>query len=205
MAIGADVDPKKLLDQLSRAAGPIKAAVLCGIGLAVVGLYWVTLHGGVSKQRTVLERQLASVESQIAEARAVASNLSAFQEQRERLRRQLDEAIQQLPNSADLPVLLTDINSLGKKSGLEMHKFRPTGEVDRGFYAEVPIEVKFFGAYHDIGVFFDRVARLSRIVNVTSLNMKLSEYQGETPRLEVSGVATTFKFVDRASETAGGE
>jgi Tfp pilus assembly protein PilO len=56
-----------------------------------------------------------------------------------------------------------------------------------------------------VGVFFDRVARLSRIVNVTEVTMKLADYQGETPRLEVSGVATTFKFVEKASQTAGGE
>jgi type IV pilus assembly protein PilO len=102
-------------------------------------------------------------------------------------------------------VLLTNINSLGKKSGLEIKTFRPTSEIDRGFFAEVPIELEFFGAYHDIGIFFDRIARLSRIVNVTELDMKLSSYRGETPQLEVSGIATTFKFVDRAQkQNAGG-
>jgi len=204
MAIGESIDAKQLLEQLGRAPTAARYAALAGVVAAVVALYWLTLYGGTSKQLAVLERQVTDVETQLVEARAVASNLSSFEEQRAKLQARLEKALQKLPNSAELPVLLTDINSLGKKSGLEIHRFKPITEVDRGFYAEVPIELEFYGAYHDIGMFFDRLARLSRIVNVSELDMKFADYRGETPRLKVTGKATTFKFLDSGNGSAGG-
>ncbi len=205
MAIGEGLDPQKLLENLERLPTPAKLGVLGGLALVVVGLYWFTLYGSQRTQLKDLTAQLTKVESQISEAKAVASNLKSFQEEQERLHAELDAALRQLPNSSELPVLLTNINSLGKKSGLEIKTFRPMREIDRGFFAEVPIELEFYGAYHDVGVFFDRISRLSRIVNVTELDMKLDKYRGETPQLQVSGIATTFKFVERDTvPTAGG-
>ncbi len=205
MAIGESLDVQKLLEKLERLPTPVKLGVLAGLALVVVVLYWFTLYGSQRTQLKGLEAQLTEVESQIAEAKAVASNLKSFQEEQERLHAELDAALRQLPNSSELPVLPTNINSLGKKSGLEIKTFRPMREIDRGFFAEVPIELEFFGAYHDVGVFFDRISRLSRIVNVTELDMKLDKYRGETPQLEISGIATTFKFVERDTvPTAGG-
>ena len=205
MAIGEGLDPQKLLEKLERLPTPVKLGVLAGLALVVVALYWFTLYGSQRTQLKGLEAQLTTVESQISEAKAMASNLKSFQEEQERLHAELDAALRQLPNSSELPVLLTNINSLGKKSGLEIKTFRPMREIDRGFFAEVPIELEFYGAYHDVGVFFDRISRLSRIVNVTELDMKLDKYRGETPQLQISGIATTFKFVERDTlPTAGG-
>ncbi len=204
MAIGEGLDPQKLLEKLERLPTPAKLGVLGGLALVVVGLYWFTLYGSQRTQLKDLTAQLTKVESQISEAKAVASNLKSFQEEQERLHAELDAALRQLPNSSELPVLLTNINSLGKKSGLEIKTFRPMREIDRGFFAEVPIELEFYGAYHDVGVFFDRISRLSRIVNVTELDMKLDQYRGETPQLQVSGIATTFKFVERDTVPSAG-
>ena len=205
MAIGENLDVAKLLEKLERLPASARVGVLAGVTVVVVAIYWFTFYGGQRTQLVKLQTQLTKVESQISEAKAVASNLKSFQEEQERLHDELDTALRQLPNSAELPVLLTNINSLGKKSGLEIKTFRPMRELDRGFFAEVPIKLEFYGAYHDIGVFFDRISRLSRIVNVTELDMKLDSYRGETPQLEVSGIATTFKFVDRPPQNAGGE
>lgn len=204
MAIGEDFDPKQLLTQLERLPAGARFGILAGVAAVIVGIYWFALFSGSRQQLARLQTQLTGIETQIVEAKAVAANLSSFKAKQEELKAELKEALRQLPNSSELPVLLTDINSLGKKTGLEIQKFKPTGEVSRGFYAEVPIQLRMFGRYHDVGVFFDRVSRLSRIVNVTELAMEISDDRGENPTLEVSGVARTFRFVDDDA-SAGGE
>ena len=204
MAIGEDLDVKKILEQIDRLPAPARFGILAGVAAVLVALYWFTLFSGTRQNLDRLKAQLTQIESDIVEAKTVASNFQSFQEKQKELEGELRTALQQLPNSSELPVLLTDITSLGKKSGLEIHQFRPSGEVQRGFYAEVPIALKLYGAYHDIGIFFDRLAHLSRIVNITELAMKLSEYRNDTPRLEVTGVATTYFFVD-PKPPAGGE
>lgn len=203
MAIGEDLDAKKILEQIERLPPAARFGVLGGIAAVIVALYWFTLFSSTRNSLARLKTQLTQIESDIVEAKTVASNLKSFQEKQEELKAELKVALLQLPNSSELPVLLTDITSLGKKSGLEIAHFRPSGEVQRGFYAEVPIALRFFGAYHDIGVFLDRLSRLSRIVNITDLDMKLSEYRNETPRLEVTGTAKTYFFVDSSSSAGG--
>ena len=204
MAIVEGLDAKKILEQIDKLPVPARFGILAGVAAVLVAVYWFTIFSSTRQNLGRLKTQLTQIESDIVEAKTVASNLTSFQEKQKELEGELRTALQQLPNSSELPVLLTDITSLGKKSGLEIHQFRPSGEIQRGFYAEVPIALKLYGAYHDIGVFFDRLSKLSRIVNITELGMKLSEYRNDTPRLEVTGVATTYFFVD-VSRPAGGE
>ncbi len=204
MAIAEGLDAKKILEQIDRLPAPARFGILAGVAAVLIAVYWFTIFSSTRQNLASLKTQLTQIESDIVEARTVASNLTSFQERQKELEAELRTALQQLPNSSELPVLLTDITSLGKKSGLEIHQFRPSGEIQRGFYAEVPIALKLYGAYHDIGIFFDRLAHLSRIVNITELAMKLSDYRNDTPRLEVTGIATTYFFVDM-STPAGGE
>ncbi len=204
MAVGEGLDAKKILEQIDKLPAPARFGILAGVAAVLVAVYWFTIFSSTRQNLGRLKTQLTQIESDIVEAKTVASNLTSFQEKQKELEVELRTALQQLPNSSDLPVLLTDITSLGKKSGLEIHQFRPSGEIQRGFYAEVPIALKLYGAYHDIGIFFDRLAKLSRIVNITELAMSLSEYRGDTPRLEVTGIATTYFFVDVTTQ-AGGE
>ena len=92
-------------------------------------------------------------------------------------------------------VLLTDISGLGKKSGIEIKEFRRRDEVNRGFYAEVPIDLELSGEYHHIARFFDLLAGLRRIVNMGSINMSVSRDSMEATVLRAKGTATTFRFV----------
>src|SRR5690606_2136412 len=131
------------------------------------------------------------------EVRAIVSNLAAFEQELADLEQQLKTALRQLPDSKELPVLLTDITSLGKDAGLEFRLFKPKEEVPRDFYAEVPIEIEFSGTYHDIARFFDKVSKLPRIVNVSRMNMTIADTDMGATILNVKGEATTFRFIEQ--------
>lgn len=197
------LDAEQLLDQLSRLPGAARIAVLAAVAGLVVGVYLFVLHGGQRDALAASQGQLAVVQAKIVEARAVAANLKSFETQRSALQAELEQALQRLPNEKELAVLLTDISSLGKKSGLEIRSFRPGAEANRGFYAEVPIAIELYGSYHEVAVFFDRLSRLSRIVNITQLNMAPESANGTSNKLKVKGVAATFRFVEEPVAVAG--
>ncbi len=201
MAIEEKLNISVPLEQMARLPAAVRALVLVGVAVAVLCVYGFTLYSGISKRATSLEAQLTQLQSKIAESRAVASNLKSFEEKQQELRAELEIALRRLPNEKELPVLLTNMSSLGKKSGLEIRSFRPSDEVNRGFYAEVPINIEFLGRYHEAGIFFDRLSRLSRIVNITELKMSVADPKSLTPVLSVKGVATTFRFVDQTPES----
>ena len=212
MAIGEKFDAQQLMQKFDRLPAVGRYGILAGVTLAVVALYLMLFFGSDQKALHALQVKRAKVEQDIQAAKAVANNLESFKKKREELQEQLKAALEKLPESSDLPALLTNITGLGKKSGLEIQTFKQGRKIDRGFYSEQQIQLEFSGAYHDIGLFFDRVASLSRIVNLSDLTFTVDGETGETPILKVKGTAATFYFNDSskgadpsATKTAGGE
>jgi hypothetical protein len=117
--------------------------------------------------------------------RAIVANIAAFEQEIAEMEKRLKQALRQLPDSKELPGLLTDVSSLGKDAGLEFTAFRPRDEIAKDFYAEVPIEVEFSGDFHDIARFFDKVSKLPRIVNVSQLQMEIAGQEFGSTRLKV--------------------
>jgi type IV pilus assembly protein PilO len=130
----------------------------------------------------------------------VAANEQAVRDEIAALEKKLTVALRQLPDSKELPVLLTDVTSLGKNAGLEFRAFRPQQEIRKAFYAEVPIDIEFSGNFHDIATFFDQLARLPRIVNISELEMSIKKETSTSTLLAVEGKATTFRFVEPEPE-----
>jgi len=214
MAFTDNLSPQQVLEKLDRLPPFARYGILVGVALSVVGLYLMLFFGGDQTALRALETKRAKIEQSIQAAKAVASNLESFKRKREELQEQLKAALEKLPESSDLPALLTNITGLGKKSGLEIQTFRQGKKIDRGFYSEQQIELQFSGAYHDIGLFFDRIASLSRIVNLSDLTFTVESETGEIPLLSVKGIAATFYFNESSTgavtdatkpKTAGGE
>jgi type IV pilus assembly protein PilO len=185
--------------KLPRAYRMAAIPVLCGL---VLGLYGWLFYKPANLQLQAVEAQERELQRKVSEVRAIVANLAAFEKELSDLEQKLKLALRQLPDSKELPVLLTDITSLGKDAGLEFKLFRPKPEVVRDFYAEVPIEIEFSGSYHDIARFFDKVSKLPRIVNVNRMNMKLANADSGSTVLSVRGEATTFRFIEQQATPA---
>lgn len=167
-------------------------------GLFFYLIYWPNLE--------VLKKKKAEVEvleRQVRELRMVAANMKRFQAEAAKLREELQVAITQLPTSKEIPSLLSNISQLGKDSGLEFLLFKPVGEINKDFYAEIPVEIRVKGAYNNVAIFFDKVGKLPRIVNISDVSMDSAKEVLGRWEINTSCTATTFKFVDKeASELA---
>jgi type IV pilus assembly protein PilO len=184
------------LDKLGRLPRAYRVALLPAIAIAVVAAYAYFLYMPAKASLDRSREQYLQAQRKLSEVRSVAANEEAVKAEIEVLERKLAVALRQLPDSKELPVLLTDITSLGKNAGLDFRAFRPQAEVRRDFYAEVPIDIEFVGRYHDIAMFFDEVARLPRIVNIGRLDMTIASQSSTDTVLSVKGNATTFRFAE---------
>ncbi len=127
--------------------------------------------------------------------RARASNRAAFEARLEDLAGKLKQALKELPNDREIPGLLSEIDGLARKSGLDVRKFQPLPEVVHEYYAEVPVQIVMDGGYHEVGIFFDRVSKMSRIVSVADIDMGSPNLSGEEISLTVSGKVVTYRFL----------
>ena len=188
------------LERLAKVPRAYRLALLPVIAIVVGGLYTWLLYLPKAGELEGLRGQQLQLQRRLNEVRSVAANVGKFEQEIAALERKLKVALRQLPDSKELPVLLTDVNTLGKNSGLEIKAFRPGAEVKRDFYAEVPIEIEFVGKFHDIATFFDEVSKLPRIVNVSELGIRIMEESSVETVLKVTGEAVTFRFLEESAQ-----
>lgn len=178
---------------------PTKQKILILVLIAIVeaaALVWF-LYLPKHKELTGLKVQLSKLQGEIDEKTRIANNLPKLKAEYEQLNRELDQALTELPNSKEIPSLLTSITALGKSAGLDFLVFRPKAEAAKDFYAEVPVDIVVSGSYFSVANFFASVATLPRIVNIT--NVAFSDVKNVNNRMmtKVNCLATTFRFLDK--------
>lgn len=177
------------------------AIVAAAVLALVVGNYFVVISP-LETKIAALDNQINKLDAQLVQKKAIARDLTRYRVEVERLKQRLNEALTLLPNEAEIPELLQKIASLVEQSDLQMKKFEPQSEQAAGFYAKIPVKMQIAGNYHSIAVFFDKVAKLARIVNVTDLKFAKPKVENKRVVLDAEFLATTFKFVERGPQAA---
>jgi type IV pilus assembly protein PilO len=149
------------------------------------------------EQLNQLKAEHSKLQADIDEKTKIVNNLPRIQKEYNDLTAELEKALTELPNSKEIPSLLTTITSSGKSAGLDFLVFRPRPEVAKDFYAEVPVDITVYGSYYSVANFFAAVANLPRIVNIT--NVDFGEVKNVNNRMmtKVTCLATTFRFLDK--------
>jgi type IV pilus assembly protein PilO len=165
--------------------------------LAVVfGSYWYFVYSGRRAEVVSVQQKITTLRHQRDDKQKLVANMAELQQTVRELGAQLKQAEAQLPDSKEIPDLLSSISSAGRDSGLEVVSFRQRSEQLKDFYAEVPVEVTVRGNYHQVATFFDRVGQLDRIVNVGDIAIQGPKRQGDEMMVDTACSAVTFRFLD---------
>ena len=168
--------------------------ICVGVFLILGGGFFYLIYMPRSGKVSELKTNYEEIENKLVKARASAKNLKRFRKQFEEAQVKFRLALQLLPDKKEIPNLLEGISNSGKDSGLEFISFTPGQEVSKDFYAEIPVNITVNGGYHNLAMFFDRVARLSRIVNILNISIRApKEAEGV---LNATCVATTYRFLE---------
>lgn len=169
------------------------------LGALWAGFFWWS-YLPQSEQIERLRGELKKAQGELERLRRVEQDLRAFKKEFKEVEAKFIQALQLLPDKQEIPSLLASISKLGADSGLEFLLFQPQQEIPRSFYAEIPLKVEVSGQYHNVAAFFDRVSKLSRIVNIGSVTMTPAKRQGEDVVLTTGCTATTYKFIESPPE-----
>jgi type IV pilus assembly protein PilO len=131
-----------------------------------------------------------------------ANKLQDFQREVALLEVKLETLKRILPPEKETPDLMRKVQSLAAQSNLGIKKFTPGATVKKEFYEEWPISMDVGGSYHNLGIFFDRVGRLSRLVNVGNIKIASRTEQSVSNTITASCVATTFVYIETPPPTA---
>ena len=124
-----------------------------------------------------------------------AVNLDLYVQQLSEIDRSFGALLKQLPNKSEVEALLVEINQSGMGRGLQFELFKPGQEVVKDFYAELPINVRLTGSYHDFGAFAGDISKLSRIVTLNNISVAANA-QAKDGSLSMDAVTKTFRYLD---------
>jgi type IV pilus assembly protein PilO len=170
------------------------------VGGGILAAYVYFLMMPLWEEKARHETALQKLQTDLQQKQLVAANRPKLEAEIKTLEKQLADALVRLPEEKDIPKLLTQVNTLGQQSGLDFLLFRPTAPVKKGFYAEVPIEMRVEANYHSLGGFLDRVSKLERIVNVSDIKitpLAAGQAQRSGRSIVAELKATTFTFLEK--------
>ena len=168
------------------------AAFLSIFVLIQVGAYFL-LWQDQAEQIEKGRNDVAKQKEVFLEKKKLAVNLEAYKQQRAEIEQSFGALLKQLPNKSEMDALLIDINQAGLGRGLAFELFKPAERENlTEFYAELPVNIKVTGGYHDLGAFASDVAKMPRIVLLTDLKI-------DPPKdgvLAMEAVAKTYRYLD---------
>jgi len=149
------------------------------------------------------QQQLVGLRADIQKGLETARKLPEFRSQVTELEGRLANLRAVLPEEKDAADLLRRMQTVATQSNLDIHSFRPNPIVTKQLHAEWPITLELNGTYHNLALFFDRVGKFTRIINISNVDIKGRD--NATPGMTITATctATTFVLLDKPN-TAGG-
>lgn len=187
-----------LLAQLMNRPRPQKIGILGGavLFLLVIGYFYIYLPR--DEQLSKLAEEIANVRTDHDRKQLIATKLPNLQRELQGWDVKLKEAASQLPDSKEIPDLLSNLSAKAREAGLEIILFRPRAENYQDFYAEIPVDIVVRGGFYNAAQFFEAVGKLNRPVNIDNIDLKNPKISGDRVELEISSLATTYRFLDEA-------
>jgi Tfp pilus assembly protein PilO len=167
----------------------LMGVVLGAIFAAAIHYFWLRNVSHDIDRKTV---ELKGLQDEISKGRAAERKLSQFREEVKRLELELAKLLQILPSARNTEDLIKRIETLTRQGDFTLKKFTPGDPVAKDFYSEYPIDISLDGTYHNLALFFDRMSRFSRIINVEDMKVATLEAAGKS--ISANFTAKTFIY-----------
>lgn len=186
---------------------PVRGFFIGVIFLLCAAIAWYMLVWTEDRPRLLAaEADEQSLRQQFETKQQRAANLDAYKAQLAEMERSFGAMLRQLPGKTEVPNLLVDISQTGLAAGLQEKLFQPGQEVDKGFYAELPIRIRLVGSYHEFGKFVSGIAALPRIVTLHDIQINPVAGRGSAfDDLTMDVTAKTYRYIEDDNGHGGGK
>lgn len=172
----------------------VAAVVITFVGVVVFGIYMFVIKTDMPLLDNA-KRQEQELRATFEQKQTKAANFDAYRTQLAEIERSFGTMLRQLPGKTEVPNLLVDISQTGLGAGLEEKLFQPMGEIQRDFYAELPIKIRLTGGYHELGTFVSGIAALPRIVTLHDISITPAAPDA-VDELTLDVTAKTYRYLD---------
>lgn len=169
------------------------------------GGYWYFTQHKIAELETVEAKELP-LKNEFKQKQGKAANLEAYKQQMVEMEKRFGSMLRQLPQKTEVAGLLVEVSQTGLSNGLEFSLFKPSAEIRKEFYAELPVNIQVTGTYHEFGGFVSGLAALPRIVTIHDVTIiptkskqakKKENLELDSDKLlNITLVAKTYRYLD---------
>lgn len=218
------------LDVIKKMPPKRKALIVFVVCLLLGGAYFYIILQPYIQQKGTREATLSELEKRVTDQERIAAQKGKYEKEVEALRETLKLALTKLPDQREIPGLLYAVAQAGKDAGIDFLLFEPRQSEKKSqdtqqagakpadkktadtkgtpakqpedqFYEEIPVRVTVSGNFHSTVVFFEKVAKLPRIINIEDITMYPGkEKKGLGRPINTSCVIKTYMFVEKRDE-----
>jgi len=181
------------IERIERLSKLQRILIYAGTVIVLVGAFVYFSYMPKLKEIGKLKVKQNELEKKLQTAKKNAAQLDYYRARMREAETKFKIAKRALRDKKEIPTLIDGISQAAHDAGLDILVFTPKPEVRKEFYAQVPISIKVAGDYHNVAVFFDMVAGLPRIVNVTDIAIVPAK---EGAELTTSCTAVVYRFVE---------
>ncbi len=178
-----------------------RLGICIGTIIVFVGIFWLFVSP-ILDQTKQYQAEYEATNTKLNVARQKAMKLEALKNERKMKEMEFRKVMKALPETKEIPALLTSISQVGQDTGVEFATFEPKDEKSQGFYGEIPVNMEIIGNFHNTVMFFDKVTSLNRIVNIRNIKIDMApvkeEKEGAGTKLKTTCEAVTYKFSEQA-------
>jgi len=186
------------LDQILSRPRTQKIGILAGAMVLLLAMGFFYVYQPSADQISQLIEEANKVREERDNKKKIAANFAKLKRDLNEWDAKLKMVVAQLPDSREIPDLLSSLSTKARESGLEIVLFRPRPENMKEFYAEIPVDIVVRGGFANAVTFFDEVGKFNRLVNIDNIDFKNPKISGDQVGLEISTIATTYRFLDEA-------
>jgi len=192
-----------LIDKIQ--AVPPKTRIISFVVLIVIilAVYILQFQIPMKTQIVQLEKTVSDLHGKIQENDNKIKKLDELKTEVKNLQARLVVLTEQLPPESEVSGLLKQIQKLVNQSSLVLKLWKPSSRRahSSGLYEEIPISLVLSGAYHNTALLFDRIGKLTRIVNIVDIKMSGAKVgkSGEVD-IDIKCTAMTFAAVEKKVE-----
>jgi type IV pilus assembly protein PilO len=195
------MDTTAFFEYVEKIKMPVRIGIFCGTILLLVVAFVYFLYLPKVEEINETEEEIAQLEMKLNQAKVRAKRRDALEKEFAQVDAQFKEALKLLPDSKEIPSLLTTLSRLGAAADLDIRHVRLQQDRPKDFYMEIPVSLEVSGPYHNVAVFFDKVGRMERIVNILNVSMKPVQERSTTLVTTCDAVTYRFKGETDVTET----
>lgn len=159
------------MTKFSELSSSVQVAIVLGLAVVLSGAAYWFVYKDMDNSNRVLRAQLKAKQDENAALRPYADKKPDMERKLASVKDQLEQMKRIVPDEKEAPQFMEMLQAEARRAGIEVRRYVAKSTSQREFFTEVPFDMELDGSYFSMLHFFEYVAHLDRIINVSGLKM----------------------------------